>query len=133
MTPFVLIGRKKLPSESAPSDEQVYDELLQLWIEKNSGLPLVCCLQRRPQHTQVGETTITDTREGADRTEGASVEASQFGETVHTRTREGADQAEGNPFRASQLGETTLTKTREGADRAEGAVVPAFDAPHSHF
>lgn len=158
MTPFVLIGRKKLPSESAPSDEQVYDELLQLWIEKNSGLPLVCCLQRRPQHTQVGETTITatregadqtertgleasqfgettltDTREGADRTEGASVQASQFGETVHTRTREGADQAEGNPFRASQLGETTLTKTREGADQAEGAVVPGFDAPHSHF
>ena len=57
----------------------------------------------------------------------------QFGETTLTETREGVDQTEGNTLQASQLGETTLTKTREGADQSEGAALQEFDAPYSHF
>ena len=132
MTPYILLGRKKLPPESAPSPEQVYDELQQLWIDKNSGMPLVSCMRTHAQPTQFGETTLTETREGADQTEGA-VQASEFGETIQTRTREGVDQTEGATIQASQLGETTLTKTREGADQSEGATLQESDAPYSHF
>jgi hypothetical protein len=133
LTPYILRGRKKLPPESAPSPEHVYDERRQLWIDKRSGAPLVSCLRTQAQPTQFGETTLTETREGVDRTEGASHQASEFGETIQTRTREGIDQTEGTALQASQLGETTLTKTREGADKSEGATLQEFDAPYSHF
>ena len=75
--------------------------------------------------TQYGETTVTATREGLDQTDRA-IQASQLGETTFTRTREGADQSEAPAVQASQLGETTLTKTREGADQSEGATLPVF-------
>lgn len=158
MTAFVLLGRKKLPPERLPSEDQIYDDDLQLWIDKSSGTPLVSCVRTHPQQSQVGETVktasregidqtegtcfegtkfgetiLTETREGADQSEGATLLSSEFGETVHTRTREGADQTEGYSFRASQVGETTLTKTREGVDQTEGATIHSFDAAHSHF
>jgi len=159
MTPFVLLGRKKLPPESAHSPEQVYDDDRQLWIDKSSGLPLVLCMQTHPQPSPFGETTVTETREGVDQTEGATLRASQFGETtltktregadqlegatllrasqfgetINTRTREGVDQAEGTTLQASQFGETTLTDTREGADQTEGVAPLVFHAPYSHF
>lgn len=143
MTPFILRGRKKLPPECPPVDGQVYDEHRQLWMDKNSGTPVVSCLRAcdglhqgestRLQASRFGETTLTETREGVDQTEGPSVLASEFGETVHTRTREGVDLPEGATFHASQLGETTITKTHEGTDQSEGTTVPFFDAPHSHF
>lgn len=159
MTPFVLLGRKKLPPESAPSPEHVYDDDRQLWIDKSSGLPLVLCMQTHAQLSPFGETTMTETREGVDQTEGATLRgsqfgettltktregadqsegaallrASQFGETINTRTREGVDQAEGTTLQASQFGETTLTDTREGADQTEGAAPLASHAPYSHF
>ena len=133
MTPYILLGRKKLPSESAPSPEHVYDEHRQLWIDKISGMPLVSCMRTHAQPTQFGETTLTETREGADQTEGTSLQASEFGETIQTRTREGVDQTEGNTIQSSQLGETTMTKTQEGADQSEGATLQEFDAPYSHF
>jgi hypothetical protein len=159
MMPFVLMGRKKLPPESAPSDEQLYDVHLQLWIDKKSGMPLVSLMRANAQPTRFGETTMTETREGVDQTEGATFQASQFGETIitkthegadqsertasfqasqfgettHTRTREGVDQTEGTALQASQFGETTLTNTVEGADKTEGVAPLAFNAPHSHF
>ncbi len=159
MMPFVLLGRKKLPPESAPSPEHTYDDHRQLWIDKSSGEPLVSLMKGRAQPTQFGETTFTESREGADQSEGAttfrasqfgetthtatrervdqaegvSIHASQFGETTSTRTREGADQTEGTTFYGSQFGETSNTKTREGADQIEGIASVAFNAPHSHF
>ena len=81
MTPFILRGRKELPAETAPAAQHVYDSHLQVWMDTKENLPLVECLRRSAQPTQFGETTLTDTREGADRTEVASIEASDFGET----------------------------------------------------
>lgn len=125
MTPFVLLARKKLPPESAPSHEQVYDGDRQLWVDKSSGLPLVLCMQAYAQPSSFGETTVTETREGVDQTEGTALRASQFGETTLTKTREGADQTDQTagvaPRRASQFGETTHTATREGVDQTESA------------
>ena len=133
MTPYILLGRKKLPQEKAPSPDEVYDENLQIWIDKNSGAPLVSHLRVGAQPTKFGETTITETREGVDQPEGA-VHASEFGEALQTRTREGIDKTEGTSLQASQVGETTMTKTREGVDRTEGgATLQEFDAAYSHF
>jgi hypothetical protein len=125
-TPFVLLGRKKLPPEEPPSPEDIYDPNRQLWVDKASGVPLVLRMQGHAEHSQYGETTITETREGADQTEGVTISASRFGETTHTATKEGIDQPEGGVFQASSFGETTMTKTREGADQTEGA--PALRA-----
>jgi hypothetical protein len=133
LTPFILIGRRNLPPESAPEPQQVYDSDLQIWLDKTENLPLVECVRTRAQPTQFGETTFTETREGTDRPEGASVEASDFGETVHTRTREGLDQTEGSALQGSQVGETTLTKTSEGADQPEVSTRLELDASYSHF
>ena len=132
MTPYILRGRKKLPADSAPSPDQVYDSGRQIWIDKTSGVPLVLGMRTRLQPTKFGETTLTETREGVDRTEGA-VFASDFGETIQTQTREGIDQTEGNALRASQLGETIVTKTREGTDQTEGTTLQELDAAYSHF
>ena len=134
MTPFILRGRKQLPAEAAPAAQHVYDPDLQVWIETRENLPLVECLRKHnAEPTRFGETTFTETREGADRTEGASIEASEFGETIQTRTREGVDQTESSGLQASQLGETTLTKTREGADQSEGSRAAEIHASYSHF
>ena len=135
MTPFILRGRKQLPVEAAPDAQHVYDTGLQVWIETRENLPLVECLRKHnAEPTQFGETTFTETREGADRTEGASsIQASEFGETIQTRTREGVDQTESADLQASQLGETTFTKTREGADQSEGSRTTEVDASYSHF
>lgn len=159
MTPFVLLGRKRLPPEAAPSPEEIYDDNRQLWVEKASGMPLVLRMQGHARCSQYGETTITETREGADQSEGIALISSRYVETTHTATREGIDQTEGTVFHASPYGETTMTKTREGADQTEG--IPGIrasqygetvqtrtregvdqteglapmtpDAPHSHF
>jgi hypothetical protein len=134
MTPFILRGRKQLPAETAPDAQHVYDADLQVWIETRENLPLVECLRKHnAEPTRFGETTFTETREGADRTEGASIDASEFGETIQTRTREGVDQTECAGLQASQLGETTLTKTREGADQSEGSRATEIHASYSHF
>jgi hypothetical protein len=149
MTPFVLLGRRKLPPDSAPSPEHVYDDDRQLWIDRSSGIPLVSSMQAHAQRSQFGETTMTETREGADQSEGTTFQASQFGETTLTKTREGADQSEGaanlqashsgetihiatregvdqseiTVFHASQFGETTHTRTREGTDQIESTTL----------
>jgi hypothetical protein len=115
VTPFILIGRRELPPENEPAPQHVYDADLQIWIDSEKNLPLVQCLSTRAEPTQFGETTLTETREGADRPEGASVEASNFRQTIRTQSREGVDQTEATAVRASQIGETTLSKTQEGA------------------
>src|SRR5882762_4439875 len=126
MTPFVLLGRKKLPPDSAPSPEHVYDDDRQLWIDRSSGIPLVLSMQAHAQRSQFGETTMTETREGVDQSEGTTFQASQFGETTLTKTREGADQSEGAAnFQASQFGETTHIASREGVDEIENTVFHA--------
>jgi len=97
MTPYILLGRKKLPPECPPSSaEHFYDEQQQLWIDKKSGMPLVSCFRNQTQATKFGETLMTETREGVDQAEGTTIhQATQYGETVLTRTHEGADQIEG--------------------------------------
>src|SRR5215475_2552894 len=94
MTPFILQGRKQLPAEGAPDARHVYDTDLQLWMDTQENVPLIERLQNHAQATKFGETTFTETREGADRSEGASMDASDFGETIQTRTWEGVDQTE---------------------------------------
>ena len=115
MTPYILLGRKKLPLERSPAPEHVYDDTGSSGLTE-LGMPLVSCMRTHAQ-PQFGETTLTETREGVDQTEGTALQASEFGETIQTRTREGIDQPEGTALQASQLGETTLTKTQEGADQ----------------
>lgn len=121
MTPFILLGRKKLLPEAAPSPTEIYDDKRQLWVDQISGTPLVQQMKSHSQNSQYGETTITETREGVDQSEGVSMAASQYGETTHTATREGIDQTESTALQASPFGETTVTKTREGADQTESA------------
>jgi hypothetical protein len=132
LTPYILLGRKELPSENSPSPDEVYDESRQLWADKESGLPLVSSMQNHAQATQFGETTFTRTREGADQTEGG-VHRSRFGETTQTHTVEGIDQTEVTAIQASQWGETIITKTREAMDQSEAISQQEFDAPYSHF
>jgi hypothetical protein len=122
MTPFILKGRRQLSPESAPSSDEFYDQHRQLWIDRESGEPLVRRMQSRVEPSQFGETTITETREGADQSEIACLTASQFGETTITKTREGADQFE-ITLLSSQFGETTVTATLEGADQTEATLL----------
>jgi hypothetical protein len=89
MTPFILMGRKKLPPESAPSDEQVYDDYRQLWINKKSGKPVVTAIQVKSQVSNFGETTISKTQEGVDQPEGTDLSASSFGENDVNRDARG--------------------------------------------
>ena len=133
MTPFVLIGRKKLHSESGPSDDQVYDGNLQVWVDSISGVPLVTQMQADVQSSKFGETTMTKTPEGTDRPDVATIEASKFGETTLTETREGIDQPEVDTIEATQFGETTETRTREGTDQTEATGFQTIDATYTHF
>jgi hypothetical protein len=148
MTPFILKGCKKLTAETEPSSEQRYDRHSQLWINQSSGMPIVIEMQRLLKASKFGETTITETREGADQSEISSYEASQFGETTitrvqgegadepmiadmlspqfgettHTASPEGIDEPRLSDLLSSQFGETTMTKTQEGTDQSE--IVP---------
>jgi hypothetical protein len=121
MTPFILEGRKKLPPEPAPSTEEEYDQVRQLWIDRKSGEPLVCRIRRAMQSSQYGETSVTETREGADQADSV-FEATPYGETSMTKTREGADRTESSAWDASAFGKTIHTATCEGADQPEGSL-----------
>ena len=120
MTPFILKGSKKLPDESTLPIEHAYDRLRQLWINQHSGKPVIIELQGQPAASSFGETPITETHEGADQPDIASLEVSQFGETTITRApHEGVDPASPTDLLWSQFGETTMTKTEEGIDQTE--------------
>jgi len=117
MSAFILAGRKKLLPEPVPSPSEHYDPMMQLWIDSASGTPLIETFGDSPSASKYGETTMTETREGADQSE-STIHASSYGETTITKTREGADQSEATVLGASQYGETSHTATREGADQA---------------
>ena len=121
MPPFILKGRKKLPPEPAASSEEEYDQHRQLWVDRKSQEPLVSRIQREIEASQYGETSLTETREGADQTDSA-FHASSYGETTVTKTREGADMTEASTLDASSYGETIKTATREGADQPDRAI-----------
>jgi len=134
MTPFILKGATKIPPEAAPSPEHVYDPQRQLWIDDRTGVPVVVS-NVGDDVTRYGETTLTDTPEGADQAATASTLASRFGETTLTDTMEGADQSEVAALASTRFGETTQTRTAEGADNPEivsGKQVD-IDAAYSHF
>lgn len=122
---FILEGCKKLPPEPEPLEACVYDEERQLWADENSNIPLVC-LWTCHSSSRYGETTLTETREGADQSEVVACSASRFGETTLTKTAEGADQSEISSLVASRFGETQVTATREGADAPEVASASRF-------
>lgn len=121
MSPFILEGRKKLPPEPAASSEEEYDQYRQLWIDRQTQEPLVSRLHREIEASQYGETSLTETREGADQADSA-LQASSYGETTVTKTREGADMTETSAWDASSYGETIKTATREGADQPDRAM-----------
>ena len=120
--PFVLRNKQLLPAETAPKPWEVYDPERQLWVDAQSGEPLVgrggFQDAKDLRGSEFGETTLTKTAEGADQ----EISASKFGETSLSRTAEGTDQTESisGALRASAFGETTLIKTREGTDETEG-------------
>lgn len=119
MPPFILQHRKKLPLEADPLETCVYDSEQQVWLDRVSGTPVVSCLQAENASSRFGETTLTETREGADQSEVVALHASRFGETTMTKSIEGADQSEITALVSSRFGETTVTATREGADHSE--------------
>jgi len=121
MTPFILEGRKKLPPEPAPSANEQFDQVRQIWIDRKTGEPLVARLRSGKRASQYGETSITESGEGADQPE-RSIEASPYGKTSLTKTREGADMTEISSLDASSYGETSHTASREGADQPDRSV-----------
>ena len=133
MTPFILKGATKVPPETAPSPEHVYDSQRQLWIDNQTGVPLVVA-SVGADASRFGETELTDTREGADRADTDSVLTSRFGETTLTKTTEGTDH-EVAALVSSRFGETTITRSVEGTDNPEivSAQQVDVDAPYSHF
>lgn len=125
--PFVLKGREALATEPRASNTERYDPVRQVWIDCESGRPLVEILSGQSQASQFGETVLTESGEGVDCTEIAQLQASQVGETVMTKSHEGVDQV-GEGSMASQFGETSQTATREGVDVSEGT--SSTYAPH---
>ena len=134
MTPFILQGATRIPPEQAPSANHVYDPQLQVWTDRRTGIPVVIS-SVHVNASRFGETTITETQEGADQPEIHSLRASNFGETTVTKTAEGVDQSEVTSLSPTRYGETTMTATVEGADRPEIVSEQDFDtdAPYSHF
>jgi hypothetical protein len=120
MKPFILRAAKQIPAELGPAANQAYDAEKQIWIDTNTGEAVVSQELADPiGASRFGETTITETREGADQTEVAGIQASRFGETSMTKSMEGTDQGEGTYCLSSRFGETTSTATREGIDQSE--------------
>jgi hypothetical protein len=119
MTPFILLARRRLPPEAAPSDDHVYDGYQQLWLSRQLGTPLVLSMLAQNQASRFGETTVTETREGTDQSEVASLSSSLFGETTLTKTVEGVDQPEAASVLTSEFGETSMSRSIEGADQQE--------------
>jgi hypothetical protein len=97
--PFVLRHATRLPAPPPPKATDVFDPTHQLWMCALTACPvvLVRCRSHPIGESEFGETTITETREGADQSEGTSLKPSfqsEFGETAITKTREGHDQTE---------------------------------------
>src|SRR3546814_20436713 len=127
--PFVLKSRKPIPGH-VPDPSRVFDPKRQLWILRDSGLPVVS-EHARPnsrQRSDWGETITTRTSEGGDQSE--VTRHSDWGETVLTNTSEGIDQSEGH--RASDWGETVIPDTSEGDTQSEPVRATAYGTPLVH-
>lgn len=123
MEPFILKEKEISIESQKASDDQVYDENLQLWILRKTGSPLISYMQDLNEASQFGETLQTNNREGVDQPTHSRLTASQFGETSMTKTNsEGVDQT-GEIFGSSQFRETLLAQTHEGADQSELALI----------
>lgn len=127
--PFVLRTRVVLPPDPSPSGEHCYDYVRQIWINVTSGMPVVT-ENNTQQASKFGETSITETREGADQSEVSTINASRFGETSMTKTSEGHDQ--GESILASKFGETSITRAPEGHDTL-AITSGTTDASDRHF
>ncbi len=114
---FILMNREVLKPEAKPGKQMRYDDNMQLWVNQQTGEPIVLEFFEGSNRlcSEFGETDMTKTQEGADQSE--ALQLSEFGETTITRTQEGADQSEMLGF--SEFGETVITETREGADQSE--------------
>ena len=123
----LLYYRIKCNSEPTVNEDTNYDIALGVWIDK-SGEPIIKKYMERQLVEVRGETLITETREGIDRSEKSCTDESHnndantigaLGETLITRTRESVDRTE----RASEYNEpvfqTIQTFTRESVDRSE--------------
>ena len=134
MTPFILKGAAEIPPEIEPTSEHIYDSQQQLWIDNQTGVPLVVSSVGH-NASRFGETPLTESFEGIDQSETTSIHASRFGETTLTRSIEGVDQGEVTALMPTRFGETTFTSTVESADNPEIATVQQLDtdAPYSHF
>ena len=134
MTPFILKGATKIPPDTMPQSEHVYDPQRQLWIDNRTGVPLVIS-SKGVNASPFGETSITETREGIDQPETNSIHASRFGETTMTRTREGVDQSEVTALVSTRFGEAVVTATEDSTDNPELVTAQQLDvdAPNSHF
>jgi len=96
--PFVLTATVPIERTRAPQPHQIYRHDIQLWFDTKLERPVVevLCISSDMGSSDIGETLLTATREGADQSEVSddSVLTSDFGETTGTRTAEGADQSE---------------------------------------
>lgn len=127
--PFILHTRVPLPLEPSPSGEHHYDYARQIWVNVTTGMPVVTENDTQ-QASKFGETSITETREGADQSEISTINASRFGETSCTKTAEGHDQ--GESVLASKFGETSITRAAEGHDTPTDTS-STTDASDRHF
>lgn len=129
--PFILKVRMALPEEPSTLEDHQYDSARQLWASLATGIPLVVAFASQ-RSTRFGETSMTETREGADQSEVSAFYASRFGETQITKTFEGHDQTGEAILICSRFGETSVTATAEGHDVSECAHGFAHVA-NSHF
>lgn len=127
--PFVLQTRVALPPDPIPSGEHYYDYTRQIWINATTDMPVVAECNTQ-QASKFGETSMTETREGADQSEVITINASRFGETSLTKTAEGHDQ--GESVLTSKFGETSITRADEGHDTL-AVTSGTSDASNSHF
>jgi len=129
--------------EGVSTEKMSYDLKEGLW-KNEFGVPIIKKFIEDCKLDASGETLITKTREGIDRSEGSSANdeyqqndnkkiLSLVGETVITETREGVDRSENssavnvynnnnnNYDSLNFLGETMITRTREGIDSSESS------------
>ena len=134
MTPFILKGAKKIPSETLPTDGCIYDPVQQLWIDFRTGSPLVLSNFVNTT-TRYGETSITETNECADQPETSLILASNFGETLLTRTLEAADQSEVTSLIPNLPSNSSSIESERSTNKLDFHFIRQFvvDAPNSHF
>lgn len=93
---------------------QFYNLKSGLW-EDSDGNPIIITYLQYQNGQRLAGTTITETREAIDQSEGSS---GLFCGTEITKTREGIDQSETSAY---AFGKTEVTATRESIDQSEGS------------